>query len=141
MPDHRFPRVVIGFGLAVALVGAACGGASQAPAASQPTASQPSASQPSASQPAASQPAAGGTAVSIVNFGFNPSSLTVKVGDTVTWTNTSGTPHTVTADDGSFDSGTVTASAPFQHTFSAAGTFAYHCTIHSSMKATIIVQP
>ena len=131
MPEPRFPRLVIGFGLAIALVGAACGGASQAPAASQP----------STSQPAASQPAAGGTAVSIVNFAFNPGTLTVKAGDTVTWTNTSGTPHTVTADDGSFDSGTVTASAPFEHVFSAAGTFAYHCSIHSSMKATIIVTP
>lgn len=116
-------RLVPALGLAVALVAAGCGsGGTPAPAAGTPA-------------------AAAGTSVAIVNFAFNPSSLTVKVGDTVTWTNDSGTAHTATADDGSFDSGTVKASTPFQHTFTAAGTFSYHCSIHSSMKATITVTP
>lgn len=117
------PHVVATLGLAVVLVAAGCGsGGTPAPAGGT------------------AAPAAG-NAVSIVNYAFNPSSLTVKVGDTVTWTNGSGTPHTVTADDGSFNSGTVQGGTPFQHTFSAAGTFSYHCSIHSSMKATITVSP
>jgi plastocyanin len=131
------PRLVTALGLAVALVAAGCG-----PGATTPPAGASTPPAGSTATPAGSTAApAGGTAVSIANFSFNPSSLTVKVGDTVSWTNGSGTPHTVTADDGSFDSGTIQAGTPFQHTFSAAGTFTYHCTIHSSMKATIIVTP
>jgi plastocyanin len=85
--------------------------------------------------------AAGGSAVAIVDFAFNPGTLSVKAGSSVTWTNTGGTAHTVTADDGSFDSGTVNPSATFSHTFASAGTFTYHCAIHTNMKATITVTP
>jgi plastocyanin len=79
------------------------------------------------------------------NFGFNPATITITVGTTVTWTNTTGAPHTVTSDDGtSFDSGInapISANGgTFSFTFTKAGTFAYHCQIHPSMKATIIVQ-
>ncbi len=79
------------------------------------------------------------------NFGFNPATITIKVGTTVTWTNTTGAPHTVTSDDGtSFDSNINTPisanGGTFSFTFTKAGTFAYHCQIHPSMKATIIVQ-
>ena len=49
--------------------------------------------------------AQGGTAVSIVDFAFQPASIEVPAGSTVTWTNTGAAPHTVTADDGAFDSG------------------------------------
>lgn len=133
MPTPRLPRLAV-LGLAIALVAAGCGtGSSVAPSAAPPAGS--------AAPPAGSAAPAAGNSVAIVNFGFNPSTLTVKVGDTVTWTNGSGTPHTVTADDGSLDSGTITAGTPFQRTFSAAGTFSYHCSIHPSMKATITVTP
>src|SRR5690606_33036629 len=54
--------------------------------------------------------------------------LTVSVGDTVSWTNRDAIPHTATASDGSFDSGTLGAT-PFTHTFTAAGTFEYVCAI------------
>ena len=79
------------------------------------------------------------------NFGFNPATITIAVGTTVTWTNTTGAPHTVTSDDGtSFDSGLNTpisaSGGTFSFTFTKAGTFAYHCQIHPFMKATIIVQ-
>lgn len=90
--------------------------------------------------PGGSQAAAGGgTAVSIVDFSFNPATLTVAKGATVTWTNTGSATHTVTADDGSFDSGNLSGGSNFSHTFSTAGTFTYHCAIHASMKATITV--
>ena len=78
-------------------------------------------------------------------FGFNPTTITIKVGTTVTWTNTTSAPHTVTSDDGkTFDSGINTPIAAsggtFSFTFTKAGTFTYHCQIHPFMKATIIVQ-
>ena len=57
----------------------------------------------------------------------------------VTWTNNDATTHTVTADDGSFNSGNIAPGGKFSHTFSTAGTIAYHCSIHTSMKAKVVV--
>ena len=79
------------------------------------------------------------------SFAFSPATLTVKVGTTVTWTNMTQAPHTVTSDDGkTFDSGSANPISPsggtFSFTFTKAGTFTYHCQIHPFMKATIIVQ-
>lgn len=78
--------------------------------------------------------------VNVSNFQFSPSTLTVKVGTTVTWKGVSGS-HTVTSDDSApmkFDQpisegGTVTV------TFTQAGTYEYHCSIHASMHGKIIV--
>jgi plastocyanin len=78
-------------------------------------------------------------AVSIVDFAFQPASVEIATGGTVTWTNTGQAPHTVTADDGSFDSGTLSPGATFSQTFATAGTFTYHCNIHPQMTATVIV--
>lgn len=83
--------------------------------------------------------AASGTSASIVDFGFQPTSITVKAGTTVTWKNTGAVAHTVTADDASFDSGHVAPGASFQHTFTTAGTYAFHCAIHRSMTGTVVV--
>src|SRR5206468_12016366 len=65
------------------------------------------------------------TAVSMEDFFFSPASVTVHVGDLVTWHNTGKEPHTATADDGSFDTGTVTAGGSASHMFTQAGTFTY----------------
>jgi plastocyanin len=78
-------------------------------------------------------------AVSIVDFAFQPASVEIATGGTVTWTNTGQAPHTVTADDGSFDSCTLSPGATFSQTFATAGTFTYHCNIHPQMTATVIV--
>ena len=78
--------------------------------------------------------------VSIVNMSFSPASLTVTAGTTVVWTNNDMITHTVTADDGSFDSGNITMGAKYSRLFSTAGTYAYHCTIHPDMKGTIVVK-
>lgn len=80
-------------------------------------------------------------AVSIQNFAFEPRSITVAAGTTVTWTNDDITPHTITAMDGSFDSGTVESGGTFSHTFTAGGTVAYRCDIHPNMTATVVVTP
>jgi plastocyanin len=79
-------------------------------------------------------------AVDIPGLAFSPEALTVTVGDTVTWTNSDSADHTATADDGSFDSGSLANGESFSHTFSAAGTFPYSCTLHSGMTGTITVQ-
>ena len=77
--------------------------------------------------------------VDISGFAFSPQSITVSVGDSVTWANADAQGHTATADDGSFDTGTITGSTPKSVTFSTAGTFAYHCKIHPAMTATVVV--
>lgn len=123
----RIPGFVATLGLAVALVGAACN-STTTPA-------------PSTGAGASAGSGGSGSAVAIVDFAFNPTTLSVKAGTSVTWTNTGSAAHTVTADDGSFDSGTVSGGATFTQAFATAGTFTYHCKIHSSMKATITVTP
>lgn len=81
-----------------------------------------------------------GNSVSIKNFAFSVNSLTVSAGTKVTWTNNDATTHTVTADDGSFDSGNIAPGGSFSKTFSTAGAYAYHCSIHSTMKAKVEVE-
>ena len=86
-----------------------------------------------------STPVAAAT-VSIENFAFSPAVVHVKLGGTVTWTNKDSTPHTATDISGSFDSGSLETDKTFTKTFSTAGTFTYHCTIHSMMpNATVVV--
>jgi plastocyanin len=90
------------------------------------------------------------SSVVLKNISYQPSSVTIAVGDTVTWTHMDGsTPHSVTADHGEFDSspsctsGTtgacMTNGATFSHTFNQQGTFSYHCRIHSFMTGTVTV--
>ena len=64
----------------------------------------------------------------------------MSVGDTVTWTNTDDSPHTVTAEGGAFDSGNMDPGAIFSFTFTQPGTYTYRCDYHSDMQATIVVQ-
>jgi plastocyanin len=81
--------------------------------------------------------------VSIRNFAYHPSPLTIKAGGTVMWTNDDSMTHTVTADDGSFDSGftQLRPGGTFSHMFTAPGTYQYHCSIHTFMHGTVIVTP
>jgi plastocyanin len=76
------------------------------------------------------------------NFKFEPASLTVKVGAKVTWVNDTQAPHTATSDSGSavtWDSGLLDPGGSFSFTFTKAGTFTYHCSVHSYMHGTIVV--
>jgi plastocyanin len=71
---------------------------------------------------------------------FAPATQYANVGDTVTWTNGTDVAHTVASDSGSeLASDSIGDGATFGHTFTAEGTFAYHCTIHPYMKGTIVV--
>jgi plastocyanin len=80
-----------------------------------------------------------GAAVTIVDFAFQPASLEVPAGSTVTWTNSDAATHTVTDDSGAFDSGRLAPGASFSQTLDTAGTFTYHCEIHPQMVGTIVV--
>jgi plastocyanin len=87
--------------------------------------------------------AVGGNTISIKNFAFEPSILTVKAGTTVTWVNNDGASHTIVSDTGSpvsFSSDPFATGASYTFTFTQPGTYAYHCSIHPSMKGIIIVQ-
>lgn len=80
--------------------------------------------------------------VSIVDSAFQPSTLTVFVGEPVTWTNNAARDHTVTSDEGTeLDSGAIHAGEAYGHVFEQPGTYAYHCEIHPDrMKGTITVK-
>ena len=84
-------------------------------------------------------PTSAGNSVTIMNFAFSPLTLTVKTGTKVTWTNKDTVTHTVTADNGAFNSGLLPSGNSFSFTFTQAGTYSYHCNIHHSMMATIVV--
>lgn len=84
--------------------------------------------------------AAASGGVTIADFSFSPASLTINQGDTVTWVNNGPTPHSATANNGSFNTGILKAGQSGSHTFSQAGTFSYYCQPHPYMKATIVVQ-
>src|SRR5947208_9143944 len=75
--------------------------------------------------------------VTVQDFQYIPSSVTVSAGQSVTWTSQGPSPHTVTADGGSFDSGTLNPGQSFTHSFTTAGTFPYHCQFHSQMHGTV----
>src|SRR5215204_4291219 len=77
--------------------------------------------------------------VSIKNFAFNPPNATVAPGTTVTWVNNDQAPHTATANNGAFDSGTLQPGQSYSFTFDKPGTYAYHCNIHPDMTATVTV--
>ena len=78
-------------------------------------------------------------AVEIVDFTFSPGTVEVAVGTTVTWTNNDTAPHTVTADDGGFDSGELAQGGTFSMTFDTAGTYSYFCEIHPQMTGSVVV--
>ncbi len=95
---------------------------------------------PTATPPPATSPPSGGQAVAIANFAFTPSSISVRVGTRVTWTNRQpDIQHTVTADDGSFGSALLSTGVSFSHVFTVAGTYSYHCSIHTDMTGTVTV--
>jgi plastocyanin len=78
-------------------------------------------------------------AVVLESFAFSPDNITVSVGTTVTWTNNDPVTHTVTSNTGLFSSGSLPPGGTFSFTFTQAGTFQYHCSIHTTMHGTVIV--
>ena len=89
----------------------------------------------------ATAPAAGSTtAVAIEAFAFSPVTVTVQIGQQVTWENHDPAEHTVTAEGGSFDSGAIAQGASFETTFDRPGEHHYLCALHPGMKGTVVVE-
>lgn len=110
------------------------------PAPASSTSTQNTSTNPSASN--SNQPAAA-NAVTIENMMFTPSQITVQKGGTVTWTNKDNTTHTVVDDlsnVGGPHSGDIAPGSTYSFTFDTAGSFQYHCSIHPSMRGTIVVK-
>lgn len=108
----------------------------QAPATTQPgttTTGQ------TTSSPASVAPAPQTTSVIISNFAFSPKQISVRAGTKVTWTNKDGVAHTVTSDDGFFESGALGTGSAYSYVFPVPGTYKYHCRLHPYMTATIVV--
>ena len=78
--------------------------------------------------------------IHIKNFAYVPDSVTIPAGSTVKFVEDDETPHTVTASDGSFDSGNLNQKQTWTHTFAKAGTYPYYCAYHTYMKGKIIIQ-
>jgi plastocyanin len=83
--------------------------------------------------------AASDMTVTIADFQFTPASITIHVGDTVTWTNHGPSAHTATANNGSFNTGVLQKGQSASHTFNTPGTFTYICSIHPFMHGTVVV--
>jgi plastocyanin len=82
--------------------------------------------------------------VLVADFEFRPSTVTVHVGDTVTWVfDQPDAPHNVFATSGpeQFDSGAPVGKGTYRHTFTKAGTYRYECQVHPNMTGTIVVSP
>lgn len=129
-------KIIVGVVVAVVVIGAAVlllsKGNSQQPSMTPQPQTQ--------TNPSTGNSETAGSAVTIQNMAFSPSTLTVKVGDKVTWTNQDSAGHSATADDGSFDTGVLAQGQSGSATFAKAGTYTYHCSVHPGMKATIVVE-
>ncbi len=78
--------------------------------------------------------------VKIDNFSYSPQTVTVKAGDTVTWTNGDDIPHTVTSKTGAFRSKALDTDDKFSFTFTTPGAFPYFCALHPHMTGSIVVE-
>jgi plastocyanin len=110
-------------------------------ASSLSSSSRSSSSSSSSSRSSSSSMSSSRLNVSIQNFAFNPSSVQVKAGTTVVWTNSDSAPHTVTGNNGGPMSPILNQGQQYSYTFSAPGTYPYHCMLHPSMTATVTVTP
>ncbi len=87
----------------------------------------------------AENPGAGTVAVNVVDFNFQPADITAKTGQTIAFTNTGSAPHTATLDGGQCATPTIQPGKSDGLTFSVAGTYKFHCSIHTQMTGTIVV--
>jgi plastocyanin len=78
--------------------------------------------------------------VMVENFSFQPGTLTVKAGTTVTWVNHDDEPHTVNENNKTFKSGTLDTDAKFSYKFTSPGAYSYFCSLHPRMTGQVIVK-
>jgi plastocyanin len=111
--------------------------AETAPPATETT--SPGVTETTESKPAPSGEASKSEKVDIIEFTYQPDPVVVQTGGKVVWQNQDAAPHTATADDGSWDTGTIEKGKIGSETFKEAGSFAYFCEIHPDMRGTVEV--
>jgi plastocyanin len=127
------------------------GACSSSGATTAPSAAAASAAPSAEASSAASAPATGGgatctesadagqVAVAIKDFAFSPADIQAKVGQIIAFSNGDSPPHTASLDDGSCTTGTISPGSSDGLVFSAAGSYPFHCKIHTNMKGTITI--
>lgn len=118
---------------------AACGDSGDSSTESSVNSDTETSAESTGSTTAPSGEAARSEKVKIVEFVYGPDPVTVQTGGKVIWQNEDTAPHTATADDGSFDTGTIEQGKIKSETFKQAGTFTYFCEIHPTMHGTVEV--
>ena len=118
---------IIGFGIACQ---------SRAPVSAPPAPSPGLPKEPTPGAPPVTPPQ---IEMAIEGFAYKPATLNIAVGTTVVWYNKDTAPHTVTARDKSFDSGSLSRDGSFSFSFKQQGTFEYYCTIHPYMEGKVVV--
>lgn len=132
---------------ALVITGSACSKTDSAapPATAPATSAAPATTAPPATAPPTSRVttttvAAAPGEVPIVDYAFTPETITVKVGDTVTWTNRDEFDHWVLSDDKTtLDSQALATGQQYRKTFTTPGTVTYYCNIHNGMKGSVVV--
>lgn len=141
-----FPSVLIGLTFALA----ACGGdddgdttvtETATEATPEPTEepTEPTSEPSGGNAPAPSGDAVRSASVEIEDFAYDPDPVTIEEGGKVIWINRDSEPHTATAEDGSFDTGTLEEGKLKAESFKEPGTYPYVCSIHPEMKGTVEV--
>jgi plastocyanin len=106
----------------------------------QPTNTTPNTNSATAQSSQTSAPSNTTGQVTMTNMLFTPSQISVKNGESVTWSNKDTTAHTVTIDKGNGpNSGPIAPGSTYTYTFNQTGSFQYHCDLHSAMHGTIVV--
>ena len=148
----RFPRILLALALIVlglalagcgddddASSGDGSGGSAPATTSPEPGGDSP---EPSGNTPAPSGDAVRAEKVEIVEFTYQPDPVTIEAGGKVIWINRDSAPHTATADDGSFDTGTLEEGKLKSESFEDPGSYPYFCEIHPDMRGTVeVVEP
>ena len=141
---HRRALVTLSAGAILILAACSSGGATSAPstaasAAAPSVEASAEASAPAGGAACSESAAAGEVSVAVKDFAFNPADITATVGQTITFANGDSAPHTATLDDGSCTTPNIAPGSSDGLTFTAAGTYPFHCNVHPNMKGTITV--
>lgn len=133
-PPISLPAVL----LVLAFALASCGGGDDETTVTEPTAKSTT-EQSGGNAPAPSGDAVRSAKVEIEDFAYEPDPVTIEAGGKVIWVNRDSAPHTATAEDGSFDTGTLEEGKLKSEGFKEPGTYAYICSIHPQMHGTVEV--
>ena len=132
-------RTVAALALSAVVMLAACSSSSSSPAASSGASSAAPGAASAAASVCSESADAGAVAVTIVDFSFQPNDIAAKTGQVIAFSNTGSAPHTATLDGGQCATPTIQPGKSDGLTFSVAGTYTFHCSIHNQMKGTIVV--